>query len=318
MLLICITAFVTSITITYAQQLPLFTQYRDQIGVLNPAATVSGYLLYGQTGVFGASVRQQWVGKEGAPQTQVVQGSYISEREGVSPMLGGHIINDKVGRVSTTGVYGRIGGVLSHDPAYSGIAAGITLGVVQYRINLNGVIARDAGDELLEDQSLQWRIYPDAGVGIYAWQQLNKDVDFIVGGISIPQILALDVTFRNAENNKFNMNQVRHFYGTIGWIHHLASEGSLLEINGWLKYVPNAPFHFDVNCRYQIVENFWLGAGYGMSKAAHLETGLLLFDSRFRLGYGFDFNTSNKILSFGQSHEISLSYGFGDSEAYIR
>ncbi|MBC7778254.1 MAG: PorP/SprF family type IX secretion system membrane protein [Phycisphaerae bacterium] len=294
-----------------AQQLPLFTQYREQIGVINPAAMVSGYLLYDQTGSVGASVRQQWVGKDGSPQTQLIQGSYFSKRDRVSPLLGGHIIHDKAGRVSTIGVYGRYGAVISNDPDEAGIAGGIAVGVVQFRVDLNGIIARDADDDLLADQSLQKRIYPDVGLGMYAWKRLGRGEDYIVGGFSIPQVLGLDVTFRNELDKKFNLNRVRHFYALAGWIHHLEADGYLLELNGWFKYVPNAPFHFDANCRYQIAGVFWMGAGYGMSRAFHLEAGLLIPYSRIKVGYGFDFNTSNKILAFGQSHEINISYGFG-------
>lgn len=305
-------------TFLFGQQLPLFTQYREHIGIINPAAAAAGYLLYGQTGTIGTSVRQQWAGKEGAPQTQLIQGSYLWERSGynVSPIFGGHLINDKVGRVATTGVYGRLGGALAKEPAYGGIAVGLTLGMVQYRVDLNGVIARDAGDELLENPDLNTRVYPDAGVGVYVWKQLGKKEDYLVGGFSIPQILGLDVTFRNTDNKSFNLNRVRHFYGNVGWIHHLSRSGSLIELNAWVKYVPNAPFHFDVNSRYQIGEQFWLGLGAGTSKAVHLETGVLLFDSRFKLGYGYDFNLSDKILAFGHSHEINLSYAFGTSNVW--
>jgi type IX secretion system PorP/SprF family membrane protein len=297
-----------------AQQLPLFTQYQEQLCVINPAAMVSGYLLYDQPGFVSASVRQQWVGKDGAPQTQLIQGSYFANRDHVSPIFGGHIIHDKAGRVSTIGVYGRYGAVISDDPDDAGIAGGIAVGAVQYRVDLNGIIARDADDDLLSDQSLQKRIYPDVGLGVYAWKRLGRSEDYVVGGFSIPQVLGLDVTFRNDLDKKFNLNRVRHFYGLAGWIHHLEADGSLFELNGWFKYVPNTPFHFDANCRYQISRWFWLGAGYGMSRAIHLETGLLLADSRIKIGYGFDFNTSNKILAFGQSHEVNISYGFGGPE----
>lgn len=312
--------FVLSSWVIHSQQLPLFTQYREHIGIINPAAIAGNYFLYGQTGSIGLSARQQWIGKEGAPQTQLIQGYYLSEsNQGISPIFGGHIINDKAGRVGTTGLYGRMGGILSSDPAYNGFAAGITIGIVQYRVDLNGIIARDPDDELLADQSLQKRIYPDAGLGIYAWQAIN-DYDYIVGGISIPQVLGLDVTFRNELDKKFNLNRVRHYYAMLGWVKDLPRDGSKLEMNGWFKYVPNTPFHFDANCRYQIGQDFWdfwLGVGYGMSKAAHLEFGFVIGEDRpVKIGYGYDFNTSNKILAFGQSHELNLSYNFGGSSGW--
>ena len=63
--------------------------------------------------------------------------------------------------------------------------------------------------------------------------------------------------------------------------------------------------------------DFWLGLGYGMSKAAHLEFGFVIGEDRpVKIGYGYDFNTSNKILAFGQSHELNLSYNFGGSAGW--
>jgi type IX secretion system PorP/SprF family membrane protein len=304
-----------------AQQLPLFSQYREHATVINPAAVASNYLLYNQTGAVSLSVRNQWVSKEGAPTTQVLQGYTMLTDYATSPIIGGYLINDQVGRVGTTGLYGRFGAVLSEDPSTNGIAAGITLGMVQYRVDLDGIIARDLDDELIENQDLQRKIYPDAGLGIYAWQSIN-DNDYITGGISVPQVLSLDVTFRNPSDKKFSLDRVRHYYAMAGWIHDLPRDGSKLELNSWLKYVPHAPFHFDANIRYQIGQDmwdFWIGAGYGTSQAIHLETGFILGEDRpIKIGYGLDFNTSNKILSFGQSHEINLSYGFGSSDAWRR
>jgi type IX secretion system PorP/SprF family membrane protein len=299
-----------------AQQLPLFTQYREHIGMLNPAAPSGNYFLYGYTGSASTSFRRQWVGKADAPRTGFIQGSMLLEREGVSPMFGGHIINDQVGRVATTGLYARGAGILSEDPAYSGISVGMSLGIVQYRVDLQGVIARDPDDDLILNADLHRRIYPDVSIGIYTWRQLGNKNDYIFGGVSIPQTLGLDVTYRPSDKTKFYINQARHYYSTFGYIKSLGREGSLVEVNTWVKYVKNAPIHVDANVRYQIGHNFWIGSGFGTSKALHLEAGLLMAEQRVKLGIGYDMNLSDKILAFGQSQEFNASYGFGQSRAW--
>jgi type IX secretion system PorP/SprF family membrane protein len=297
-----------------AQQLPLFTQYREHVGVLNPAAVAGSYFLYDQTGSVGISARKQWVGREGAPQTQVVQGYFLKERDNAHPIMGGHLINDEAGQVATTGLYGRVGCVLSHDPDESGMAFGMAMGLVQYRVSLQGAVVRDPGDPLVLNPDLHKRIFPDASVGVYTWKKVS-DYNYVVGGVSIPQVMGLDLKFKNDSTGKFNLHRVRHFYGMFGWVRDLTNNGNKIEVNGWIKHVPNAPTHFDINTRYEIGQDawdWWVGLGYGTSRAMHIETGFVLGEERpIRIGYACDFNTSNKTLAFGNSHEINLSYGFG-------
>jgi len=52
-----------------AQQLPLFTQYRDSWTQINPAALSNNYINYENTYIAGVSHRQQWTDPDiiGAP-----------------------------------------------------------------------------------------------------------------------------------------------------------------------------------------------------------------------------------------------------------
>ena len=107
-----------------AQQLSLFTQYRENTTVINPAAVEADYLAYGLNASIGISYRQQWAGISGSPTTQVLRGSYIADgMSGVALMAGGHIINDVTGPTGLTGFYGRIAGILTDDPAYGGFSS---------------------------------------------------------------------------------------------------------------------------------------------------------------------------------------------------
>jgi len=48
--------------ITQAQQLPIFTQYRENHGYINPASISSDYMTYYHNLYFGAPYRLQWAG----------------------------------------------------------------------------------------------------------------------------------------------------------------------------------------------------------------------------------------------------------------
>ncbi|MEM6771144.1 MAG: type IX secretion system membrane protein PorP/SprF, partial [Bacteroidota bacterium] len=61
-----------------AQQLSLFTQYREAATMINPAAMESDWLTFGYNMSFGANYRKQWVGQENSPETQSIRFSYIN------------------------------------------------------------------------------------------------------------------------------------------------------------------------------------------------------------------------------------------------
>ena len=112
-----------------AQQLPLFSQYRENYIAINPAMVSTEYLLYEQDLSFGASYRNQWREFEGAPETQFIRGEYLLDNGGFGLLTGGYLINDQTGPIGLTGIYGRIGGIFTGDPYYGGIAVGLSLGL---------------------------------------------------------------------------------------------------------------------------------------------------------------------------------------------
>jgi type IX secretion system PorP/SprF family membrane protein len=293
----------------YGQQLSLFTQYRENAVILNPAAMESDFLAFGANMSFGASYRHQWTGISAGPRTQTLRMSFINKRyAGVTPLLGGHIINDQTGPTGFTGVYGRFGGVISADPEYGGFALALTAGAVQYRVKASELILRDPGDVL--GSTNQSQIFPDVGLGLYYYQMVG-DGNFIYSGLSMPQALGLDLTFKN-ENGQFFTQRVQHIFATLGFYKFVGDDG-FIEPSVLFKYVPNAPMNVDVNVRYQIPGSIWVGAGVSTARAVHLETGFMLgeslgLDNIFRVGYGFDYGFNSFGPTAGATHEINLTF----------
>jgi len=310
-LLFCLLLAATGLT---AQQLSLFTQYRENTTLINPAAVESDFLAYGQNISFGASYRAQWVGLDNAPTTQTVRGTYLATgMSGVALQAGGHIINDQTGPTGFTGFYGRIAGIVTDDPEYGGFSVGLSAGFVQYRIRASDLDLRDGGDVIGSvDQS---QMNPDVGVGVFFYKAIGgRFVDnYIYGGVSVPQVLGLDLTFKD-EQNDFTTQRVRHFYGLLGF-YKFFDNGSFLEPSVWVKYVENAPTNVDVNLRYQLPVALWIGAGGSTAGTVHLETGFVLgenvgFDNFVRLGYGYDYSFSSFGPSAGSTHELNVAFSF--------
>ena len=291
-----------SITQVSSQQLSLFSQYRENQTIINPAAVGNNYLSYEQKLSIGISHRTQWQGFEGAPKTSILRGS------------GGYIVRDQTGPTGFTGLYGRVGGLLSDDPYYGGISVGLSFGVVQYRVDGSEIRLRQGGD-ILDGRDVN-QIYPDVGVGVFAYTLLDGgifDNDYIYGGISIPQALGLDLAFKN-DNGEFVTKRVQHYYAMLGLYKFFKDEG-FLEPSVWVKYAPNVPVNVDINLRYQLAQNFWLGLGGSTSQTMHIEGGLLLgsnlgFDNTLKVGYGYDYSFSTFGPYTGGAHEINITYSF--------
>lgn len=308
LLLFFVTALVTFKTLN-AQQLSLFTQYRENATIINPAAVDADFLAFGQNLNFGASYRAQWVGLDNAPTTQTVRFSYLNTNtSGVSLMGGAHLVNDQTGPTGFTGFYGRIAGVLSSDPEYGGLVVGLSAGAVQYRVNSSEIFLREDGDVVgTQDQS---QLFPDVGVGLYYYQATAND-DYFYAGLSVPQVIGLDLTFKNDEG-EFLTKRVQHFYGLLGFYKFFDND-SFIEPSLWIKYAPNVPVNLDVNIRYQTPGALWIGTGVSSARTFHIDTGVLLgngLDNAIRIGYGFDYSFSSFGPFAGSTHELNVAFSF--------
>ncbi|MDX1941009.1 MAG: PorP/SprF family type IX secretion system membrane protein [Saprospiraceae bacterium] len=309
LLLLPVVLVVTTIALK-AQQLSLFTQYRENASVINPAALETDFLAFGQNLSIGASYRAQWVGLDNAPTTQTLRFSYLNtEFSGVTFMAGAHLINDKTGPTGFTGFYGKIAGVVTQDPEYSGLVVGMSVGAVQYRVKSSEIFLREDGDVVgTENQS---QLYPDVGVGVYYYQTVG-DANYFYTGVSVPQVVGLDLTFKN-DLGEFYTKRVQHFYGLLGFYNFFDND-SFLEPSMWVKYAPNVPVNVDLNLRYQMPGGLWMGTGVSSAKIFHLDAGILLgansLDNTIRIGYGFDYSFSSFGPSAGSTHELNVSFAF--------
>lgn len=297
-----------------AQQLSLFTQYRQNIGLINPAGLSSDFMVFDQNTTFGASIRRQWVGFDNPPTTQLIQGSYVYDGEGVSLLSGGYLLNDQTGPTGFTGLYGRFATIFSDDIYDHGIAVGFNAGIVQYRVDITSIDFLEIDDiRITEDQT---RLFPDVGFGAFAYKRFSGgilDDTKLYGGVSVPQLIGLDLEFKD-NNGAFFTRRVQHFYGIVGFIKDLGDD-QFIEPSVWAKYTFNAKLNIDFNLRYKMARNFWLGAGGSTAGAAHAEAGILVgelpgSDNTFTIGYGFDYFFAEFGPEAGTSHEFNVFYSF--------
>ena len=301
-----------------AQQLPLFSVYRNQGQVLNPAAISDDYLINEMNLSANITYRKQWLGLKEAPTTQIASFEYILPNS-TNIITGGHIVNDKTGKLGQTGIYGRFAYTINMGHrSKQALVVGLGAGLVQYRANLAEIEFAESEDfGLLNDNT----IFPDFSIGAFYYQK-----DKLYAGISVPQIFGLKTVFRDtADQRTFDIQRVQHIYGLVGMYFDVAwfgSSTSFIEPSIWLRYVPNSPISADVNVRYQISDFYWIGLGGGIglgdeiSSGLHFETGFKLGEAlniqngQWKIGFAYDVPLNQYRSLFGNTFEVNVSYAW--------
>lgn len=298
-----------------AQQLPLFTQYSEYQGIINPAAVNYDYFNDGFGTSFGVSYRDQWIAAPDRPRTIALRGEQIyAPRRGMSFIYGGYVLHDQVGVFKNTGVTGRIAAMFRFAGSSldeGAFSIGLNTGFYRYQTDLTE-FRRASTDPVLFGENAN-KFFPDVGLGVNLYKLLSND-DYVAVGISIPQVFGLDLTFKN-EAQEFDVTRVQHLYMT-GSYYKVLADDRYLEISGWAKKVKNVPFNIDVNLRYKFTDIMWLGVGYNNAAIIHTEVGLILNsfdeDRRFKIAYAYNPTFTSYGVVFGATHELNLSYAFID------
>ena len=297
-----------------AQQTPLFSLYRDQSGILNPASLSNNYLLNNRTMSLSGTWHVQWWNLPESPRTQALAWEMV--RDDQNSVFGAHILNDQTGKIGQTGIYGRYAYRIKMGRRISqSLLIGINAGAVQYRAKLSEIDFPDPGTA---PTAYARPIQPDIGLGVF-----YHYADRYYAGISVPQTFGLTTRYQD-EQAVFPIRRVPHVYAVVGgywstpW---LGNETSFLEPSAWVKYVPNSPLNIDLNLRAQISELVWAGTGVntGFGKAisatVHFEAGLFLgeqvrlFKSQLKTGFAFDLPvTQSQGKVFGGSAEVVVVY----------
>lgn len=269
------------------QQQVMFTQYMFNGLVLNPAYAGSHESIS-----MTALSRHQWVGIEGAPNTQTF--SIHSPVPGKNIGLGAYFVRDNIGVTTDNNFF------LSY--AYriqmkNGILSfGLQGGLSSVRVSYDDL---ETSDSNLSGTESDFK--PNFGAGLYYMS------DRFYAGVSIPYILR-----QRSSNNgatlpqEINTDQIQHYYLTAGLIFDLSP---LLKLKPSIlfKAVKGAPVEIDFNTMLLFDDKIWFGVSYRSFDSIDLLFELQLND-QFRVGYAYDITTSDLNQVNSGSHEIMLNY----------
>lgn len=287
----------------HAQTEPMYSQYMYNMLGVNPA-----YAGNREATSFNFFQRNQWIGLKGAPKTtslsidQAIKDGKIGwgfqaydDRLGVESASGfNSIISSRV-RVSDKGI----------------LSAGISVGLMNYRISLNDVLNRYTPTDpsfISSAKPSQWN--PILGMGLY----YNTDKLYL--GISTPSILRSRLA--KYENFVSGIQKVDdfHLFTTAGYVFEL-NEELKLKPSTMLKVVSGAPIEADFNLNIWLRDLIGIGGSYRTGDAF---VGMVEVQAtnNLRFGYAYDMPFSPLKYYARGSHELMLRYEFGNFKTRIK
>ncbi|WP_298781024.1 type IX secretion system membrane protein PorP/SprF [uncultured Polaribacter sp.] len=269
-----------------AQQDPHYTQYMFNTMSINPAYT-------GSKGHFTASAlgRTQWVGIDGAPDTQNFSFHTPLGYSGVG--LGFNFVNDELGPAKETYFDGNISYTLRTSDK-SQFAFGLRFG--GRTLNLDWSKGSFQNTDVLFNENVD-KFLPTVGAGIY----FHTPKGYI--GFSIPNFLRTE-----HYNDLVVALEVErlHYFLIAGYVFDL-SDSVKFKPATIAKIVDGAPLSIDVSANFLFNEKFNLGVAYRWDDSVSAIVGFQISDS-LNIGYAYDLTTSNyKNYNFG-THEVMLTF----------
>jgi len=275
-----------SLNSVFGQQDPQYTQYMYNQNVLNPAYA-------GSRGVFSLNMlgRTQWVGVDGAPQTLTLS---MHSPVGRSVGLGFSVIHDEIGPAKEDNLYADFSYTI-HTSEEGNLAFGLKAGYTFLNVrSLNGLNTTD--NVLNEPINLA---APNFGAGIYYYTQK------FYAGLSVPNFIETE----HLDNTSVSYaSEKMHYFFTTGFVFDL-NDDVKLKPSAMVKAAVGAPVSIDLSANALINNKFELGLSYRFDDSISAIIGLNISED-MRIGYAYDYTTSN----FGQfnsgSHEIMLLIDF--------
>ena len=277
-----------SCSVGVAQQLPQFTQYMFNTISVNPAYAGSRETL----SIVGLH-RSQWVGLEGAPQTQTLSIHTPLNNEKIG--LGLSFISDELGYENFSYLYGDFSYTIQTGDKTK-LAFGLKAGFTQY--NLDPEFVNDLSyDPVIYGIEKRWS--PNIGAGVY-WHTNRWYI-----GLSAPRILKSN----HNNDDQYEALERVSYYLTGGYVFDIA-DNIKLKPAFLVKATNGAPMSYDLTANFLFYEKFWIGGSYRINESASAIGAIADFQvsKQLRIGYAYENPTSDLRPYTSGTHEILLMF----------
>lgn len=280
--------FISCSLFAFSQQEPQYTQYMYNMSMVNP-----GYVI-NEPGIVqvGSLYRTQWVSVSGAPKTANIF-AHIPVNNKIELTV--NYLNDNIG--SNVNLSEN---VFNIDAAYK----------ISIKNNLNLSFGLKAGFDHLNFSAIGSNVSSDPAFGNTNKTVLNIGAgvflfdDNYYAGISVPNLIPSNLNF----NEDVFYKDKPHLFLIGGYVFDINNDFKL-KPSTVLKFVGGAPLSFDVSTNVMYLNKFELGVSYRYQDAVSGLAGFQITPN-LKLGYAYDFNTSELKSYNNGSHEFILLYKF--------
>lgn len=285
-----------------AQQEPLFSQYRLNAFVVNPA--VAGSQAHHEIRL---GTRMQWQTFPGAPRTYTL--SYHGRTDDNSG-IGGVLFSDVVGPTVRNGF--QLAYAYRLPIGQPGVAGQNTLSLgfagkmIQYGFRAERVSFQTAGDPAASEAA-QGISVADAALGAY-WQN-----DRFYAGFSVPNLIQTEfgAYVPNQSQRSLISQLARHYFFMTGY--RISYESMSIEPSVLVRKTQATPYQIEGTMKlYLKDDHLIIGLGYRTEWLA--TTFLAVQNENWIVAYSSDFMLPQRRstqLTFGPSHEIMLGLDLG-------
>ncbi|WP_224483722.1 PorP/SprF family type IX secretion system membrane protein [Robertkochia aurantiaca] len=282
----------------FAQQDAQYTQYMYNTLSINPAYAGSRGM-FSFTGMY----RNQWLGLDGAPESQTL--NFHTPIRDSKVGIGLSVINDQLGNGVNQETF--IDAAVSYTvrTGYEGkLSFGLNAGASLLNIDFTKLNQYD-NVEFTEESNIDNRFSPNIGAGIY-----YHTPKFYVG-FSVPDILETQY-FQESDNGNTDVSS----YIAKERVNYYLMGGYVYEIDyRWMfkpavltKFVSGAPLQVDISANFMYDQKVTFGLGYRLDAAV---TALFAFQINESLGLGLAYD--REITSLGQTQ-----FNSGTIEFFLR
>lgn len=283
---------------SYSQQDPLLSQHMFNLAALNPGYAGSSDMI-----CLSGATRQQWMGFPGKPVNSFFNANAPVKPFGINSGVGLSIVSDNLAFNNNLALSATYAYRLSIGTGTLGI--GINLGLYNQALSATWYIPDVPGRTDIQQpdqdpsipQEKESQIAFDMGFGLF------YNTDNLYFGLSSSHINRPQIKYETA-----NPYLARHYYAIAGYRFQLS--------NPLFEILPSAVFRtdartnsFDISTLLRYNKKFWGGVSYRAGDAVIGIIGVELFNG-LRIGYSYDFTTSELGNSSTGSHEFSLGYCF--------
>jgi type IX secretion system PorP/SprF family membrane protein len=272
----------------FSQQDPQYSLY-----MFNPIGVNPGYA--GSREVLSAVLvhRSQWIGLDGAPETQAFSLNMPLKNKKMG--LGLQIVNDKIGAHTTQSVKATYAYRLKLGSGK--LAFGLSGGIYNYNFDW-GKIDYKTQEDAIPTQAAESFMVPTFDFGMY-YNTKTFYIGLAAEGLNEAQYNLISIDTVNSQ-----AKQVSHFYATVGKAF-ILNENLVLKASALLR-MSNAEGSGDLNVGILLKNKIYFGASF-RKNALVLLTEINL-TKRLRMGVGYDLGGSELAKTTSGSLEIFLGY----------